>query len=154
MKRFFRNKYIAPISRLLMQGITPKEIALTVAGSCALAIFPVIGATTLLSSLFALRFKLNVPLVQLINYTLAPLQIILLVPYMKIGMFFFGAGGVTYSTEQILRLITTDPFGAISVLWTATMCAVGIWLITAPAIALVLYKITLRIILKLLPARA
>ena len=84
LKELFNNKYVEPVKKLLLQGITPKSIALGIAGAAVIGVFPVLGSTTILCTVFAFSFRLNLALVQLINFSVYPLQLILIVPMMKL----------------------------------------------------------------------
>ena len=90
IKSFLGNKYIEPVKKLLMQGTTPSALALGISGALVIGLFPVLGSTTLLCALFALVFRLNLPLIQLINFSVYPLQLIMLIPLMKLGEKIFG----------------------------------------------------------------
>ena len=133
------NKYVVPIKKLLMQGISPKSIALGIAGAAVIGVFPVLGSTTILCTAFALTFRLNLPLVQLINFTVYPLQLILLVPFMKLGEMFFHFERLRYGLDDIVKMISENTFNAIAVLWNVTLQAIGAWVIVGPVVALVIY---------------
>lgn len=143
-----RNKFLAPIIKLLIQGIHPRQIALAIAGAIVIGIFPVIGATTLLCTLFAVRLKLNLPLVQLVNYSVAPLQLVTIVPFMKLGEI-FGYEKLRYSLGEIVTMVGTSPLTAVSVLWNVTMQAIGAWVLLAPLMGYLLYKLLNYLIAKI-----
>ena len=140
-KNFFNNKYIAPIKNLLMQGTSPKSIAIGISGALVIGLFPVLGSTTLLCTIFALTFRLNLPLVQLVNFSVYPLQLVLVIPFMKLGETIFGFEKLKYGFNEIVNLVGTDTFHAITVLWNVTMQAIGAWLLIAPFMAFLIYLI-------------
>lgn len=123
----FNNKYTQPVKKLLTQGISPRSIALAIAGAAVIGVFPVLGSTTILCTAFALIFRLNLPLVQLINFTVYPLQLVLLVPFMKLGEMIFHMESLRYGLSDIVDMISTNTFHAIVVLWNVTMQAIGAW---------------------------
>ena len=141
IKRFLNNKYISPLIRLLEQGVTPKEIALGVAVSATLGVFPVLGSTTLLTTVFALTFRMNLPLVQLVNFSVYPLQILLLVPFMKIGENIFRFAELKYSLSEILNMLSNDITKTIETLWYVSLQGIGAWLIIAPLASILLFLI-------------
>lgn len=149
IKSFFNSKYLVLIKQLLSQGISPREIALGIAGGFVIGVFPVLGSTTILSTIFAMAFRLNLPLVQLVNFSVYPLQIILLVPFMKLGEYIFGFDKLNYSLNEIVDLIGSDVLNAISILWNVTMQAIGAWVAVAPFAAFVLFLIFLKLINKI-----
>jgi len=138
MKRgFFHRRVVAPIVALLTQGITPEKIALSLAFGIVLGIFPVLGSTTVLCAVAALIFQLNLPAIQIVNYLIYPLQLFLLVPFIRMGEKLFRASPLPLSLTQILTLLRADPPHAISWLWVAEVRAIFAWLLVgAPAIFL------------------
>src|SRR6202521_464308 len=95
------RKIFLPIVDLLRQGITPEKIALSIALGAVLGIFPVLGATTILCAAAALVLRLNLPAIQLVNFLIYPLQLILLLPFLQAGSRITGAARVTLSLQQI-----------------------------------------------------
>ena len=145
-KKLLGNKYVIPVKNLLLQGISPNAIALAIAGALAISLFPVIGSTTILCALFALRFRLNLPLIQIINYSMFPIQIIMLFPWMKLGAFIFRYEKLKYTLNEILTMISTDTLHAISVLWYVTLQAIGAWILITPIITYAIYLLFVKII--------
>lgn len=139
---FLYRRIVVPILDLLRQGITPEKIALSIAFGLTLGVFPVIGATTLLCALAAIVFRLNLPAIQLVNYFASPLQIALLLPFIRLGEFLFRAARpIPFSIMQILEMIRADIPSAISTLWTSTMHAIGAWLLVGPLGVILLYRL-------------
>ena len=140
------NKYVVPVKKLLMQGISPKSIAVGIAGAAVIGVFPVLGSTTILCTAFALTFRLNMPLVQLINFSVYPLQLILLIPFMKLGEMLFQFERLRYGLNDIVNMIGENAFNAIEVLWNVTIQAIGAWIIVAPIAALIIFLILYKIL--------
>ncbi|PKL89603.1 MAG: hypothetical protein CVV23_04505 [Ignavibacteriae bacterium HGW-Ignavibacteriae-2] len=141
VKRVFNSKYVSAIKKLLLNGTSPKLIAIGISGAIVIGLFPVLGSTTILCTVFALVFRLNLPLVQLINFSVYPLQFILLVPLMKLGELIFGIEKLKYGLNEMVDLISNDALRAIAILWNVTMQAIGAWLLLAPVIALLFFFI-------------
>ena len=144
-----KNKFIAPVRKLLMKGSSPKAIAFGIASALVLGLFPVVGTTTILITLFALVFRLNIPLMQLVNYTIFPLQIIVIVPLMKLGEMIFGIEKLSYSAGEIASIMNDNMLNAFHLLWNVTIQAIGAWLIVAPFAALGIFFIIYPVISKL-----
>ena len=139
---FFHRRLILPILNLLRQGITPEKIALSIAFGLALGVFPVIGATTLLCAAAAIVLRLNLPAIQLVNYFVYPLQIALLLPFIRFGEFLFRVREpIPFSITQVLEMIATSIPNAVATLWTATMHAIAAWLLVGPVAVLVVYAV-------------
>ena len=105
---FFHCRVVAPIVALLTQGITPEKIALSLAFGIVLGIFPVLGSTTVLCAAAALVFQLNLPAIQLVNYLIYPVQLFLLVPFIRMGEKLFRVAPLPLSLAQILTMVRTD----------------------------------------------
>jgi uncharacterized protein (DUF2062 family) len=144
MKRgFFHRQVVAPIVVLLTQGITPEKIALSLAFGIVLGVFPVLGSTTVLCAVAALIFQLNLPALQLVNYLIYPMQLFLLVPFIRMGERVFRAPPVELSLTQILAMVRADLPHAISALWLAEVHAMSAWLlIGSPAIFLIYFLLS------------
>src|SRR5579872_7109762 len=118
MKRgFFHRRFVVPIVSLLTQGITPEKIALSVAFGIVLGTFPVLGSTTVLCAVAALIFQLNLPAIQLVNYLIYPVQLFLLVPFIRMGEKLFRTTPMQLSLAQILTLVRADVRHAVETLW-------------------------------------
>jgi uncharacterized protein (DUF2062 family) len=141
MTDFLDTRLPAPIRVLLAQGLSPDRIALTLAVGVALAAFPVIGATTILCAMFALALGLNLPLIQAVNYLGAPLQLVCLLPLMRLGARIFGGTDAHLTLSDVVSLVASEPRRAIDVLWVNTWHAIGAWLLVAPASAAILFVV-------------
>jgi uncharacterized protein (DUF2062 family) len=114
------------------EGMTPEAMALGVALGFVLGVFPAFGFPTLLCVLAAVSLRLNPAVLQTVNYLVYPLQIALLVPFIRCGELLFG-------TPAALR------GGGVKLFWSvaATMLhAVGAWFcIGLPAGVLLYYAL-------------
>ena len=138
-QEFIYRRLVQPVVALLTQGITPEKIALSLAIGIGLGIFPVLGSTTLLCAAAAIVFRLNLPAIQLINFFVYPLQLILIVPFIRAGELLFRAQRLQLSLAQMLAMARADLPHAISVLWVADLHAMSVWLLVGPIMICVLY---------------
>ncbi len=150
MKEFFRKKLLDPVIDLLKQGITPEKIALSFALGAILGIFPVIGSTVLLCALATYLFKLNVLAIQLVNYLVYPVQLILFIPFIRLGEIILQHEPFPISMEIIFKMLKEDIWNAIQTFWVANLHGIFAWTIVAPFIAALIYFISLPILQKLL----
>lgn len=148
-KSFLEKRMIRPIVGLLKQGITPEKIALSLALGIVLGIFPVIGVTTLLCIAAAFLFKLNLPAIQLVNYLVYPLQLVLLLPFYRAGEWLFRAEHLPLSVKEILAMMDEDLWETILFLWETTANAMVVWVLLAPFMVLFLYGLIRLTILSL-----
>ncbi len=133
------RKVIRPVLDLLRQGITPEKIALSIAIGAALGVFPLVGTTTILCALAAAVLGLNLPAIQLVNYLVYPVQLALLLPFMRLGELVSGPGTAPLIPARVLGQVRSNPWQAAVILWDALERAMLAWLITVPLTALLLY---------------
>jgi uncharacterized protein (DUF2062 family) len=136
---FVYRKVIAPVMTLLTQGITPEKIALSLAFGIVLGVFPVLGSTSILCALAAVIFQLNLPAIQLVNYLVYPLQLILLIPFMRLGEMLFHAAPLQLSLAQMLAMARANLPQAMAKLWLAAVYAMSAWLLIGPPVIFLLY---------------
>jgi len=118
-----------------MQGLSTETIALTLAVGLALGTFPVFGCPTVFCILAALALRLNLPALQVVNQLSSPLQILLLVPFARLGSRVLGAHGAS-AMPAAWRLST------------AAMHAVAGWLCTCLPVGILLYFALVHILRK------
>ena len=114
---------------MLRQGLTPHQLALTTALGTAVGTIPVLGGTTLLGTLLAVRLRLNVAAMLLISHLLSPVQLLVLIPLLRWGARLLGHetdAGLTLT--NLRHLLTHDLPGAVRLLWRAELGALLLWL--------------------------
>ena len=142
MKRLYR-RVLDPVLALLRQGVTPEKIAISIGLGMILGVFPVLGATTLLCAGAALLLRLNLPAIQLVNFVMYPLQLGLLIPFIRLGERLFHQRPVELSLAQIVTKIHANAGQAIRDLWVISLHAVAAWFVVALPAVVVLYFLLL-----------
>ena len=104
-----------------------------------LGVTPVLGSTTVLCTLAALLLRLNLPAIQLVNAVVYPCQILLLIPFYRMGAWLFGADASAISLDGVAALIQTGVWHTIQTLWVVTMHALVAWLALGAAVSALLY---------------
>jgi len=84
-ENIFQKKVILPLISLLKQGVEPSRLSLALASGSVIGVFPVLGIATIACTGVAALYRLNLPAIQLANYIVFPLQIILFFPFLYIG---------------------------------------------------------------------
>lgn len=69
----------------LRQGVSPQRLAFTLVLGCCFGCIPMVGISTVLCALVALKLRLNQPAIQAANYAMLPLQIVLVLPFVRLG---------------------------------------------------------------------
>jgi uncharacterized protein (DUF2062 family) len=140
---FFIRKLIRPLLELLRQGVTPEKLSLSIALGAVFGMLPIIGWNTALCAVIALIWRLNLPAIQMVNYFVYPLQIVLLLPFFRLGEKLFRAPHLPLSVTQILAMVRANFWSAIQLLWTTTWHALVVWALIAPFVAAFLYLLLL-----------
>lgn len=148
------NRLTRLLLDLLKQGITPHKLALAVALGVLLGVTPVLGTTILSCTLVALLFRLNLPLIQLVNNLCYPLQVLLLIPFVQAGQRLFREPPLPFSAGQIVNMVEADPWGSIVQLWHYTLHGLAAWLLFSAVAGPVLYAVTYFPLKRLLPRQA
>jgi uncharacterized protein (DUF2062 family) len=133
-KDFFHRKLAVPLLNFLKQGLSPEKLALCVALGITLGLFPMLGSTTILCTSAALLLRLNVPAIQLINYFVYPLQLILFIPFLRAGEILFGESPIPLDLTLIFSMLQADLLGTIRLLWWTNVQGMAVWaMLAAPA---------------------
>ena len=136
-----KTKIMGLVSAMLKEGMSLKKISLCIAVGIVLGVFPVLGTTTLLCTVAALAMRLNLPAIQVINYMVYPLQIILLTPFYVAGSWLFKQQGAPLIGADLLGLLQNDFWGSMASLWDLTLNAILTWLVViSPLLILLLYS--------------
>jgi len=146
---FFYRRLVLPIIDLMRQGITPEKIALSLAFGIGLGIFPVLGSTTILCALAAIVFRLNLPSIQLINYFVYPLQLALLIPFLRFGEVLFRSPHVSLSLTIIFESIKRSAWQTTKAYWTVGWHAMVAWCLVGPLAMWIMYLVLLPIMRRL-----
>jgi uncharacterized protein (DUF2062 family) len=133
----------------LKMGIAPERLALCIGLGIALGLAPALGTTTLLCALAAFLFRLNLPAIQLVNYFVYPLQLALLIPFIRAGEWLFGVKSLNLSLELIQRMMKANFWDTVISLCSATMRAVMVWLLIAPLVVALIYFVMTPLLKKL-----
>ena len=142
----------------LLQGITPRRLAFTLALGFVLGFIPLFGVPTGLCVVAALAFRLNQPAIQVANYAAMPFQLALMVPFVKLG-----AKLTPWLTSQgvDMAMLTSSPWQVLQHSSTQVATQLGImagqamlaWVLVAIPMTLVL-TIMLTGVLRRVPAMA
>jgi len=140
---WFRRKVKEPLLAELKQGITAKQLALACAVSLAISVNPFIGTTTLLCLLAGKIFRLNHVVMQIINYFSYPLQIALIIPWIRLGEKLSG------SEAQVIEITQMKAeFSQSFANFVSKFCQLGVhaflgWIVVVPWATWIVYRILL-----------
>lgn len=139
-----RGKVVSFARKIFHQGLTPHQLALTIALGVAVGIVPLVWGATPLCALLAFRLRLNQVAIQAVNYLVYPLQIVLFLPFYTLGASIFPWGPVL-SPTSLRAGLQPDLSGNLTLILVTTLKALGAWLLLAPLLAALLYVLLLSI---------
>ena len=84
-ENYIQKKFILPLVNLLKQGMDPSKLSLALTSGAVIGVFPLLGITTVICGGVAAFFRLNHPAIQLANYVVFPMQLVLFFPFLTLG---------------------------------------------------------------------
>jgi len=132
MDQGFIHKYVSsPIISLLRQGLSPKMLALSMSFGITVGLFPIVGTTTAICTMAAIMLRMNLLVMQLGNWLVYPVQILLVVPFIILGGHLFNTIA-TLDPTAIMELLRTDLWAAVRLFSKALVHATIAWFLCAP----------------------
>jgi len=145
---FYRHG-VLPILALLRMGATPRSLAWSIAAGMLIGINPVVGSTTLLCLAVTFRFRLNVVATQIANHAMFPLELVLIVPFIRLGSRVFHTAAMPLAPRLFVQEARSTPLTLTHNLWMWVWHAFVLWaamaLVAAPLLALTLTALLERI---------
>jgi uncharacterized protein (DUF2062 family) len=147
----WHERWLVAVATALRQGTTPEGIALSLACGTAVGLFPVLGTTTLLGLALAPALRLNLALVQAANWAVYPLQLMLVLPLVRLGDWLAGSAAF---------VLAVPPAAAVPGEAVSSLARVGVsvfhgvlgWVTVVPVVVTVVYGVSMPL-LRALAAR-
>lgn len=139
LMKFWRERLIGLIIAQLIQGVTPQKIALTFALGFSLGIFPILGATTVLCAIAGVWLKLNQPIIQVMNWFISPLQLSLILVFVRIGEWVMRAPRVSFSVPELIQKFHEAPGKFFQQFGMTGIHGIVAWLFVAPFLIVATY---------------
>ena len=128
---------------LLKQGLTPKELSQSIIMSGLISTIPILGVSTFMITTVSFKRKLNLPVMIALSYLMWPVQIMLIIPFIRVGEFIFSVPRNHHTVEEIISSFQNSFFQTLSQLSFELLCGLGGWLFTAVPVAVVVYWVSL-----------
>lgn len=141
--KFWRERVVAPIVAQLLQGVTPQKMALTIALGFSLGVIPVLGITTALCAVAAVRLRLNQPVIQLVNWLVYPLQLAWLLIFIRLGEWIMHAPQISLSLPELIGKFHESPGNFVQEFGMAQLHGVVAWLFIAPFLTAITFSLLL-----------
>jgi hypothetical protein len=120
-------------------GATPRSLAWSIAEGMLIGINPVIGSTTLLSLAVTFRFRLNLVATQIANHVMFPLELALLIPFIRLGSRVFHTAAMPLAPRLFVQEARSVPLTLTYNLWMWVWHAFVLWaamaVVAAPLLA-------------------
>lgn len=123
----------------LKQGMTPEKMALTCALGVIVGILPIWGITTFLCLLIAPIFRINMVMLQLVHYFVYPAQLLLIIPFIKIGTFLFDINPMPYGLNELISRFKVDFWNELKQVGLAVFLGVGVWAVISLPLGIAIY---------------
>jgi uncharacterized protein (DUF2062 family) len=142
---FWKRRIIGPMVDQLTLGVTADRLAMTLAVATTTAIFPLLGATTALTLGAGLVFRLNQIVLHIANQLLAPVQLLLILPYVRAGEWLWRAPSDRFSVADVVRTFHENGLPAfLERFGWAGVHAVTAWAASAPVVVFAVYLLARR----------
>ena len=133
---FWRRRLVAPIVAQLTLGVSPERLSWTLAVGATVALFPLLGTTTALTLVTGLVFRMNQVVLHSVNQLLGPVQLLLILVYLRAGDWLWRAPVNQFSIPEMVRAYhesgATDFLRRFGI---AGVHAVSAWAVSAPFVA-------------------
>nr|WP_315198093.1 DUF2062 domain-containing protein [uncultured Flavobacterium sp.] len=129
------------ITALFKQGLSPIQLSRSVIVSGALSIIPILGVTTFILTALTLKKKLNLPIMIAISYLMWPIQVLLIIPFIRVGEFIFSVPSTHHTAGEIINSFQNNFFQTLSYLSFELLCGLGGWLLTVVPISIGTYLV-------------
>lgn len=132
------KKVVDPLLQIIRRGTEPKQLAFSAAVGLTLGIFPICGVTVFLCGLAIalLGSHCHSPTVLLANFVATPIELSLVVPFLRLGEAFCGGPHFPLTSDAFKKVLTGQASRA--VLLSIVHALLG-WLVAAPFVMALLY---------------
>jgi uncharacterized protein (DUF2062 family) len=148
------RRLVLPILALLRMGATPEKLAWSIATGIMIGINPMLGTTTILCLAIAFVFRLNVAASQLANHLVYPLELLLVIPFIRLGSLLFHTAPLPLSPSSLLQAARRNPIALTRQLWLWEWHAWLVWAVATivgiPILALMLTPLFRKLLVRVM----
>ena len=143
------RRLVLPILALLRMGATPERLAWSIAVGLVVGVNPLLGTTTALCLALSFLLRLNIVAAQVANHAVFPLEVALVIPFIRAGSRLFRTSALPLTTSVLLQDARTSPIALVRLVWVWEWHALVVWIVAGalavPALALALTPVLVRI---------
>jgi len=96
-----KNRILIPFRIIPKEGFTAEKLALSVTIGIVSGLFPVIGFTTIVGLGLTAAFRQNIALVQSVSWLLTLVQLLLIIPLMRMGALIWDQNNIHITLGKI-----------------------------------------------------
>lgn len=127
----------------MRQGLTPNELSQSIIVSGLISTIPILGVSTFLITTVSLKRRLNLPVMISLSYLMWPVQILMIIPFIRVGEFIFSVPQNHHTVDEIINSFQESFFKTLSHLSFELLCGLGGWFFTAVPFAAGVYLVSL-----------
>ena len=143
IRKQYSSRILIPISNIRKEGFSSETLALSISIGIIGGAFPVLGLASYICLLLTLSLKQNIIIVQVVNWLVYPIQILLLIPFMKLGNAIFGGGDITLTFHQVVFAFQSGILNGIKLIGIISLYGVFAWVVIAIPTLFILYSLFL-----------
>uniref|UniRef100_A0A7S1NGS6 DUF2062 domain-containing protein n=1 Tax=Eutreptiella gymnastica TaxID=73025 RepID=A0A7S1NGS6_9EUGL len=141
------QKFKTKVKEAIQANASPPSLARSFTFGIVGALFPIPASTTVLCTLFAWVFQLNMPVVMLMNFGLLPVQLALIVPFAWLGSTVSGVELPAVTVDAIMGTMESDGFrGLLGKFGVPLGMAIVGWSLASLVLGIPMYMIWLRVV--------
>jgi uncharacterized protein (DUF2062 family) len=139
----YKKNISIPLEHIRKQGFSSEKLALSVSLGIIGGTFPIIGFASVVCLILTILFKQNLIIVQVTNYLVYPLQIVLLLPLLRIGNSVIASNHIELTLNQIVLAFKIGILHGINEIGIILLYGALAWVVIAVPALLILYIIFL-----------
>ena len=143
IRKQYSKKILIPISNIRKEGFSLETLALSISIGIIGGAFPVLGLASYICLLLTLSLRQNIIIVQVVNWLVYPIQILLLIPFMKLGNAIFGGSDITLTFHQVVVAFQSGILNGIKLIGIISLYGVIAWVVTAIPTLFIFYSLFL-----------
>ena len=137
---FWQRRVVRPVLGQLTQGVSPDKLAATIAIGTGCSLLPFLGFTTALNIGAGIALRMNQPILQTLNVLLGPVQLALILVYVRVGEAIWRATDDRFTVAEMIRTFHDASAGEfLQRFGWAGIHALTAWLLTTPILAAAIY---------------
>ncbi|KAI3717669.1 hypothetical protein L1987_69430 [Smallanthus sonchifolius] len=137
---WLNKKVVDPFVEILSRGAEPKQLAFSAALGITLGLFPIVGVPFFFCvlAIALLGTSINAPTVMLANFVITPVELSLIIVFLRFGEFLTGGSHFPLTSDALKRVLTGK--ASMEIVLSIVHALLG-WLVMAPFILGLAYVI-------------